>query len=166
MVCSRCRRRGDRIRIFVLLPDPQSGTVHRDQRTVLSRSKRNAGACMALVNDAIDYQELQTGERNEGIMYSAYSFFRKLANAVSGSSQFALGIIGYQVSEAVQTTEVVNRIWKNIHRKLCDRIWSGSVGIVPALPAWKEENTGNAGTAESKTCGECGKIMTQIRGIT
>ena len=40
------RRRGDRIRIFVLLPDPQSGTVHRDQRTVLSRSKRNAGACM------------------------------------------------------------------------------------------------------------------------
>ena len=67
----------------------------------------------ALVNDAIDYQELQTGERNEGIMYSAYSFFRKLANAVSGSfSSFALGIIGYQVSEAVQTTEVVNRIWK------------------------------------------------------
>lgn len=67
----------------------------------------------ALVNDAIDYQELQTGQRNEGIMYSAYSFFRKLANAVSGSfSSFALGIIGYQVSEAVQTTEVVNRIWK------------------------------------------------------
>ena len=67
----------------------------------------------ALVNDAIDYQELQTGARNEGIMYSAYSFFRKLANAVSGSlSSFALGIIGYQVSEAVQTAEVVDRIWK------------------------------------------------------
>ena len=67
----------------------------------------------ALVNDAIDYQELQTGQRNEGILYSAYSFFRKLANAVSGSlSSFALGIIGYQVAETVQTTEVVNRIWK------------------------------------------------------
>ena len=44
----------------------------------------------ALVNDAIDYQELQTGKRNEGIVYSAYTFFRKLANAVSGSmSSFA-----------------------------------------------------------------------------
>ena len=119
----------------------------------------------ALVNDAIDYQELQTGERNEGIMYSAYSFFRKLANAVSGSfSSFALGIIGYQVSEAVQTTEVVNRIWKTYTGSYV--IGYGLVGIVPALPAWKEENTGNAGTAESKTCGECGKIMTQIRGIT
>lgn len=33
--------------------------------------------------------------------------------AVSGSlSSFALGIIGYQVSEAVQTAEVVDRIWK------------------------------------------------------
>ncbi len=67
----------------------------------------------ALVNDAIDYQELQTGLRNEGIMYSAYSFFRKLANAVSGSfSSFALGIIGYQVSETVQTAAVTDRIWK------------------------------------------------------
>ena len=120
----------------------------------------------ALVNDAIDYQELQTGERNEGIMYSAYSFFRKLANAVSGSfSSFARD---HRISGIGSGTD--NRSCKpdleNIHRKLCDRIWSGSVGIVPALPAWKEENTGNAGTAESKTCGECGKIMTQIRGIT
>lgn len=67
----------------------------------------------ALVNDAIDYHELQTGQRNEGIMYSAYSFFRKLANAVSGSfSSFALGIIGYEVTAAVQTEAVINRIWK------------------------------------------------------
>lgn len=42
-----------------------------------------------------------------------YSFFRKLANAVSGSfSSFALGIIGYQVSETVQTATVIHRIWK------------------------------------------------------
>ena len=31
----------------------------------------------AMVNDAIDYQELQTGTRNESIIYSTYSFFRK-----------------------------------------------------------------------------------------
>ena len=46
----------------------------------------------AMVNDAIDYHELQTGERNEGIVYSTYSFFRKLASAISGSlSSFVLG---------------------------------------------------------------------------
>ena len=100
----------------------------------------------ALVNDAIDYQELQTGERNEGIMYSAYSFFRKLANGVSWKLlQFCTR--DHRISGIGSGTD--NRSCKpdleNIHRKLCDRIWSGSVGIVPALPAWKEENTGNAG---------------------
>ncbi len=67
----------------------------------------------AMVNDAIDYHELQTGERNEGIVYAAYSFFRKLANAASAAmSSFALGIVGYNVHAAVQTPEVVASIWK------------------------------------------------------
>ena len=48
----------------------------------------------AMVNDSIDYHELKTGERNEGIVYSTYSFFRKLASAI-------------------QTTQVVNSIWKS-----------------------------------------------------
>ena len=49
----------------------------------------------AMVNDSIDYHELKTGERNEGIVYSTYSFFRKLASAISGSlSSFVLGAIG------------------------------------------------------------------------
>ncbi|MDU8564357.1 MFS transporter [Faecalibacterium prausnitzii] len=69
----------------------------------------------AMVNDAIDYHELQTGERNEGIVYSTYSFFRKLASAISGSlSSFVLGAIGYNVTAgAVQTAGVVNAIWKS-----------------------------------------------------
>ena len=68
----------------------------------------------AMVNDAIDYQELMTGKRNEGIVYSAYSFFRKLANAVSGSlSSFILGFIGYNVASNQQTAEVIGRIWKS-----------------------------------------------------
>ena len=69
----------------------------------------------AMVNDAIDYHELQTGERNEGIVYSTYSFFRKLASAISGSlSSFVLGVIGYNVTAgAVQTAGVVNAIWKS-----------------------------------------------------
>ena len=30
----------------------------------------------AMVNDAIDYQELTTGDRKEGMVYATYSFFR------------------------------------------------------------------------------------------
>ena len=67
----------------------------------------------ALVNDSIDYHELQFGQRNEGTVYAAYSFFRKLANAVSGSvSSFALAIIGYDVNAAVQTEAVTGNIWR------------------------------------------------------
>ena len=67
----------------------------------------------ALVNDSIDYHELQTGERNEGIVYSSYSFIRKLATAVSSSlGSFALAAIGYDVNAAVQTEAVANSIWK------------------------------------------------------
>lgn len=31
-----------------------------------------------MVADAVDYHEWKTGERTEGIVYSSYSFFRKL----------------------------------------------------------------------------------------
>lgn len=72
-----------------------------------------------------DYYELKTGERNEGIVYSTYSFFRKLASAISGSlSSFVLGAIGYNVTAgAIQTTQVVNSIWKKLYRNLLCRIW-------------------------------------------
>lgn len=67
----------------------------------------------AMVNDAIDYHELRTGERNEGIVYSSYSFIRKLATAVSSSlGSFALAAIGYDINAAVQTEAVTNAIWK------------------------------------------------------
>lgn len=67
----------------------------------------------ALVNDAIDYQELQSGQRNEGIVYSAYTFFRKLANAVSGSmGSFALAIAGFDVNATEQSTEFAGNLWK------------------------------------------------------
>ena len=67
----------------------------------------------ALVNDAIDYQKLQTGKRNEGIVYSAYTFFRKLANAVSGSmSSFALAIAGFNVNLKVQSDAFAGNLWK------------------------------------------------------
>ena len=41
------------------------------------------------------------------IVYSTYSFFRKLASAVSGSlSSFVLGFIGYNVAEDVYKRQV------------------------------------------------------------
>ena len=67
-----------------------------------------------MVNDSIDYQELQTGTRNESIIYSTYSFFRKLAAALSSSlSSFLLAFIGYNVHASTQTAEVVSKLWKS-----------------------------------------------------
>ena len=96
----------------------------------------------ALVNDAIDYQELQTGKRNEGIVYSAYTFFRKLANAVSGSmSSFALAIAGFQVNEAVQNVSILRTSLENIYRFICCRIFISCSGIKIYLPSYKRENS-------------------------
>ena len=51
----------------------------------------------AMVVDCIDYQNVKTGQRDEGSIYSLYSFFRKLAQGI-GSSLVALvlGWLGYQ----------------------------------------------------------------------
>ncbi|MDK0661246.1 MFS transporter [Clostridium perfringens] len=68
----------------------------------------------AMVNDSIDYQELKTGIRNESIVYSTYSFFRKIAAALSASlSSFILAFIGYNVNAATQTPEVISNLWKS-----------------------------------------------------
>ncbi len=68
----------------------------------------------AMVNDSIDYQELKTGTRNESIVYSTYSFFRKIATALSASlSSFILAFIGYNVNAATQTPEVISNLWKS-----------------------------------------------------
>ena len=61
----------------------------------------------ALVGDTIDYQELTTGERNEGTVYSSYSLARKLAQVLSGGvGGFALSFLGYQSGVSVQAESV------------------------------------------------------------
>ena len=68
----------------------------------------------AMVNDSINYQELKTGTRNESIVYSTYSFFRKIAAALSASlSSFILAFIGYNVNAATQTPQVISNLWKS-----------------------------------------------------
>ena len=50
----------------------------------------------AMMGDAIDYNEWKTGSREEGIVYSLHSFFRKLAQGVGPAIAIAImGSMGY-----------------------------------------------------------------------
>ena len=50
----------------------------------------------ALMADAIDYNEWKTGKREEGVVYSLHSFFRKLAQGIGPSIVLLLmGVLGY-----------------------------------------------------------------------
>ena len=50
----------------------------------------------AMMGDAIDYNEWKTGNREEGIVYSLHSFFRKLAQGVGPAVAVAImGTLGY-----------------------------------------------------------------------
>ncbi|MBO5523170.1 MAG: MFS transporter [Roseburia sp.] len=61
----------------------------------------------ALVTDVIDDLEVQTGSRDDGIIYGIYSFARKLGQAIAGGvSGWALEFIGYNSAAIAQTDEV------------------------------------------------------------
>ncbi len=50
----------------------------------------------AFMADAIDYNEWKTGKREEGVVYSLHSFFRKLAQGIGPSIVLVLmGVLGY-----------------------------------------------------------------------
>ena len=50
----------------------------------------------AFMADAIDYNEWKTGNREEGIVYSLHSFFRKLAQGIGPSIVLLImGVLGY-----------------------------------------------------------------------
>ena len=66
----------------------------------------------ALVMDVIDYQELLSGRREEGTSYSFYSFARKLGQTAAGAGASAiLGIIGYDGKLAVQSADVLSKLY-------------------------------------------------------
>ena len=55
----------------------------------------------AMMGDAIDYQEWKTGKREESVVYSLHSFFRKLAQGVGPAAVIAImgtSLIGYEAS--------------------------------------------------------------------
>ncbi|MBB1508292.1 MFS transporter [Tessaracoccus sp. MC1756] len=56
----------------------------------------------AVITDVLDYQEIKTGERDDGTVYAIYSWSRKLGQAAAGYVVgWAVGSIGYS-SEAAQ----------------------------------------------------------------
>ena len=58
----------------------------------------------AMMGDAIDYNEWKTGSREEGVVYSLHSFFRKLAQGVGPAvALIIMGSLGY-VNNAVDAT--------------------------------------------------------------
>ena len=71
----------------------------------------------AMMGDAIDYQEWKTGKREEGVVYSLHSFFRKLAQGVGPSAVIAImgtALIGYEealgtIGQSAQTAQ--NMCW-------------------------------------------------------
>jgi GPH family glycoside/pentoside/hexuronide:cation symporter len=68
------------------------------------------GITWAFVSDTIDYGEWKTGNRREGITYSAFNFSRKLAQSLAGfASGLGLSLIGY-IPNAQQTIATLTGI--------------------------------------------------------
>ena len=63
----------------------------------------------AFVTDVIDYHELLTGLREDGTVYSIYSFARKVGQALAGGlGGFAIAAVGYNATlENKQTQHLV-----------------------------------------------------------
>ncbi|MDP4107823.1 MAG: glycoside-pentoside-hexuronide (GPH):cation symporter [Bacillota bacterium] len=69
-------------------------------------------AIWAFVTDCIDYQELITGVREDGTIYSFYSFSRKVGQAVAGGlGGFALSAVGYNAHLKAQTASTLHGIF-------------------------------------------------------
>ncbi|MPV37550.1 glycoside-pentoside-hexuronide (GPH):cation symporter [Georgenia subflava] len=63
----------------------------------------------ALEADTVEYGELKTGIRTEGATYSAFSFTRKVGQAVGAAiAAYALGLIGFDGAADVQPQSVLD----------------------------------------------------------
>jgi len=61
----------------------------------------------ALISDAVEYGEWKTGNRSEGLVYSSFTFFRKLSQALAGSIPgLVLAMVGY-VANTEQTPQAL-----------------------------------------------------------
>ena len=82
-------------------------------------------ATWSFVADAVDYQEMQTGRREEGTVYAIYSFVRKAAQAVcQGMMALLLAAVGFDTENVVATTD------QAAHNVMRLSIWLPLVGAV------------------------------------
>ncbi|TBL78529.1 MFS transporter [Paenibacillus thalictri] len=65
----------------------------------------------AFVTDVIDFHEYITGQREDGTVYSIYSFARKVGQAVAGGlGGFAIAEVGYNAGGKTQTADALSGI--------------------------------------------------------
>lgn len=68
-------------------------------------------ASYAMLGDTVDFGELKTGLRTEGVSYSAATFGEKVGNGLGGLFLgLILGAVGYVGGQATQTTVTLNGI--------------------------------------------------------
>ncbi|MCB0911564.1 MAG: MFS transporter [Propionibacteriaceae bacterium] len=66
----------------------------------------------AFITDVIDHQEVLFDQRDDGVVYSVYSWARKVGQALAaGLGGWALGWIGYQAGTTTQSADTVNGIY-------------------------------------------------------
>ncbi len=66
----------------------------------------------AFITDVIDYQEVIAGQRDDGVVYSVYSWARKVGQALAaGLGGWALGWVGYKAGTTAQSDATVNGIY-------------------------------------------------------
>ena len=74
----------------------------------------------AMMGDAIDYNEWKTGKREEGVVYSLHSFFRKLAQGVGPAVSVAImaasmGYVNNAIDESgAEYIDVTLLSWDNV----------------------------------------------------
>ncbi|WP_197517485.1 MFS transporter [Microbacterium karelineae] len=66
----------------------------------------------ALIADVVDYEEVRTGERDDGTVYAINTWARKLGFALAGGAGgIALGIVGYQEGGVQQSAATIDGIY-------------------------------------------------------
>ena len=83
---------------FPLIKDPSVGLIVYIAGLVLFGVGMGVYTCVswAMMGDAIDYNEWKFGTREEGVVYSIHSFFRKLAQGVGPAAVILImGWLGY-----------------------------------------------------------------------
>jgi len=98
-------------RLFVLI-NPSNLTIAIIGITIAGIGQAPMlAASYAMLGDTVDFGELKTGLRTEGISYSAATFGEKVGNGMGGLILgLILGVVGYVGGQATQTTLALNGI--------------------------------------------------------